>query len=791
MILRWTGRIAVGLVVLVAVIALSLAFWLRLSVPDYSGTAQIAGLRAPVQVWRDQHAVPHIFAANDLDAYRALGYVHAQDRFWQMDMNRRIGAGRLSEVLGTVTLDFDKFMRTLGIYRQAQASYEVLAPEVQQALDAYAQGVNAWREQAGRPIGPEFLILRYTPDPWTPADSIVWGKLLSLQLSSNFSEELLRGRLATRLTGSQMEDLFPPGLGGPPVTLAGLFDLPMDLGMPLGPNRASNVWVVSGSRTESGAPILTNDPHLGLDAPILWYLARIETPSLQIAGATVPGVPFHLLGHNEQIAWGFTTTGGDVQDLFVERLVPDQPDGYETPSGPATFRTRDEVIQVRGSDPVTLTVRHSRHGPVISDVSEDARTYLESVWGEGYALSLAFTLLSDRDTSAEAIYRLNRATDWQGFVDSLSHWRSALQNIAYADVDGTIGLFTPGRVPIRERGDGLTPRPGWEAGWSWTGRVAHEALPQSRDPEQGYLVNANNAIVGPGYPYFIADAYEEAYRARRIVDRIEADDGATPLGHVDMLADSVSLAAREVLPLLLDRVDASGPVAREAVMLLRRWDHEMDRDRPEPLIFTAWLRALNRQLFADELGDLFQDYWGLEPVTVQRVLTDRTAWCDDVTTEEETETCALAVATALQTTLDSLTDQYGTDPTTWRWGDAHRAPLAHRIYGRVPVIRDWFDIGVETDGGVFTVNRGAHSVRSAEAPFAHTHGAGYRAVYDLADLSASRFHITTGQAGHPFSPHYGDFVPLWADNRYITLTGAPQDLEATHRYSLTLRPAPP
>jgi len=368
-------------------------------------------------------------------------------------------------------------------------------------------------------------------------------------------------------------------------------------------------------------------------------------------------------------------------------------------------------------------------------------------------------------------------------------WGAPQQNVVYADVEGNIGLFTPGRLPVRRGHDGAFPVPGWTGDIGWDGFVPVEELPQRLNPTGGRLVNANNAVVGPDYPHLIARSFDEAYRAERIVEMLDDDDGRTVSGHEAMLADTVSLAARDLLPLMLEGVRAENAETAEILARLRRWDHRMDRDAAEPLVFVTWLSELHRSLYADELGPLYDELWNMRPSVVKRMLTDRTVWCDDVTTDG-TEDCADAIGRALADTLALLGDGDGDGgpPADLRWGDAHVAPLEHQLFGRVPLVRDLLSNAVETDGGHFTVNRGGFYGAGGESPFAHTHGAGFRAVYDLSDLDNSRFVIATGQSGHPLSPHWGDMVETWASGGHFPVAGDPSALAADGARTLTLRP---
>ena len=817
--LKWTGRIVIGVLALAGVTIAAVFFWFRSGLPDFEATERLVGLEAPVRVMRDENAVPHVFAAYDEDAYFALGYLHASDRLWQMEAMRRLGAGRLSEIFDSeFSREVDRSMRLLGLYRNAEASLTQLPEPVTAALDAYAAGVNAWLENRSGPLPPEFLLTGTTPEPWRPADSAVWGRLISLFLSFSWRQELERAQLSLILDDEQIAELFPV-IGGPPRTLSnedlsteqraaapppptGLAPVYREAEAPLqralaaipqvlGPMTASNEWVVDGNQTESGLPILANDPHLMLQSPNLWYLARIETPGFMVTGATVPGVPFHVLAHNGTIAWGMTTTGTDVQDLFIERLDPDDPGRYLTPDGSEPFTVREERIRYgAGDDDVeVLTIRESRHGPILSDIEAD----LEDLHDETTAIALAWPALSDADQGIEGLYRLNRATGWQEFLDAVRLMRSPNQNIVYADVAGNIGFIVNGEIPIRDGWDGTMPVPGWSGEFAWSGLIPFEELPQTFNPERGRIVNANNRVDPPDYRHFLHFPYEEGYRAARIEEMLDQTGPQTVDTTTEAMTDIVSLAARDLLPHML-RFRAREAGDAEALSALRLWDHRMDRDRPEPLLFTVWLRELNRALYADELGELFESYWHWRPTVVRQILTENQDWCDDVGTEAVTEDCDAVLSASFAAAVDWIAERHGDDPEAWRWGDEHVAPLTHQVWSRVPLLSSLFDIGIETDGGFFTVNRGAMGFQMDDAtdtPFSHVHGAGYRAVYDMADLANSRFMIATGQSGHPLSPHYGDLVEIWRDRQHIAITGSAAELTERGLGTLALNPAEP
>jgi penicillin amidase len=773
--------------------------WFRSSLPQTSGTVTLAGLHRPVEIVRDTNAVPHIFAESPADAYFALGYVHAQDRLWQMEFTRRLGAGRLAEVLGEPAAKTDRFIRTLGFHRLAEGSVEALSVDVRAALDAYAAGVNAWLETRSGALPPEFVLFRVEPEPWKPADTLLWSRLMALRLGRNWQTELIRASLAERL---ELEDLPPELLGelwpeaspGSPITLSHaapdvgpLFDAIQEAPPPtLFSDGASNGWIVHGRLTETGKPILANDPHLSFEAPILWYLARIEAPGLSVTGATIPGVPFTILGHNRQIAWGMTNAFGDTADLFVETVDPQDPDSYLTPDGPRPFVTRKEDFHV-GGETIPITVRKTHHGPVISDVLDDAAR----VGGADHVVALAMPALRPDDRTVEALYAINRARDWDGFLAAAAKFHAPHVNLFFAATDGDIGFISAGRIPVRKAGDGRLPAPGSDGAHDWRGFIPFERLPRTHNPSSGRIVNANNGLVDDSYPYLIAHDWAEPFRAERIVEVLDAKNEHTIADSEALQMDVLSPAARRLLPAMLTvtPADASG---RRAVALLSGWNHEMRRNRPEPLIYTAWRRHLAKALAEDELGDLLTDYWNLKDsrrtLFVEAALTRNRHWCDDVATPER-ETCQSRLALALDRALEELAAKYGSDMEAWRWGSAHRATFSHRVLTKVPGVRWLADLSIESDGGDDTVSRGETRSGLSGRPYAHVNGSGFRAVYDLSNLDNSRFIIATGQSGNFLAAYYSDLSRPWRDGGYIRIAGNPDGIASTAIARLSLRPA--
>lgn len=786
--MRWIIGILVAIMVVVAGAVAIFAVLFQMALPNLAGEVALPGLQAQAAIERDARGLVTIRAANDQDAYFALGYAHAQDRFWQMEMTRRIGAGRLSELMGSSTLGLDRYIRTLGFYRLAEAQLEHLSPEVRTAIDAYVAGVNAWIETRDRPLPPEFQLLLHDPEPWKPADSLVWGRMMAFQLATNMRSEQAREKLLRELGDEKVRALLPGSAPGDPVTIPPAARALLDRFLPAPPelqsDTASNAWVISGAHTATGAPILANDPHLGFTAPNLWYFATIDAPALQLSGVTVPGVPFHLLGHNAQVAWGFTTTYADTQDLFLETTSPDGLT-YQTRFGWEDFERREEVIDVRFGDPVPMTVRATEHGPVISDLWEDPPRPIGTD-GFGAAFALSFPGLDEEDRTPEALYHLNRATNRQDFEEALRHYGAPVQNIHYADTSGTIGLIAPGRIPLRRNGNGLLPVDGSTGFYDWQGFIPFERLPQVFDPPSGIIRNANNRLVDETYPHLISAEWPPGFRAKRLDSLLASMGEATVEQSINWQLDIVSGAATDLLPLLM-ATDPAGPDSAQAIAMLKGWNGAMERSRIEPLIYATWLNVLTVAVAKDEVRGAYPPYWQEQELFLINVLKgDEAVWCDDIKTEE-TEDCAQILSFTLETTLDQLRDRFGDDMAGWTWGKAHVAVFENRFLGRLPGLDSFANLRIPTSGGDHTLNRG-QSTPSADPLFRHGHGAGYRAVYDLSDLSNSRFSIAGGQSGNPLSPHYDDLLEDWRDGRYFRSRGRAGDIETRADRILVLNP---
>ena len=748
--------------------------------PTTAGRLLVHGLDAPVEVIRDRWGIPHLYAQSAHDLFFAQGYVHAQDRLWQMDFNRRVPSGRLSELFGEVTLSNDRFLRVIGMRRAAEEERRLLDPESAATLAAYAAGVNAGILQHGSRLPIEFTLLRYRPEPWTAADTLVFGKLLAWTLGGNWRYQLLRAHVIARFGIDGLRVLIPPDPGDgpvvvpagvqprrmPPAALLRLLDagrLPAGLG--------SNSWAVSGARTASGAPLLANDPHLEAQMPSIWYEMHLVGGPYDVAGATLPGVPGVVIGHNADIAWGVTNAGPDVQDLYIEQFHATDPNRYLFRGRGEAARVIREEIRVKGQiDPVVETVRITRHGPVINDVVE----------GLGPFLALRWTALEPGTVSA-SLLRLDRARTWDEFRAALRLWTVPAQNFVYADRRGNIGYQLPGRIPIRARGDGTVPVPGWTGEYEWADAIPFERLPWALNPPSGYILTANNRIVPAGYPYLLSHEWDPGFRARRIEALLAPLRRATVADMQGMQLDLMSLPGRETVRALGDLRIAEEPAAG-LLADLRGWDGALGIDSRPAAIYEAFRMALLPLVFKDVLGrDLYKRYverpeaWQVALLGLLRDPSSR--WWG-------AEGRDAVVAKALTQAHAVLTRSLGPDPSRWTWGRLHPMRFAHPL-GRLWVLGWVFNAAAPPTGGdLFTINNGGFS----SSTFAQIIVASYRQVIDLGDWDRSVAVHATGQSGLPFNRHYRDFVRLWATGGYHPMLFSRPRIQQEAEGILTLTP---
>lgn len=808
MAMRILRRTVLALLVLLLVAGVTAGIYARRVLPQTDGELRLPGLHAPLRIERDGNGIPTIQAGDLHDLMFGLGVAHVQDRLWQMETHRRIGAGRLAEAFGESSVDTDRVLRTLGVRRAAAAQWAQTRGEGRDVLLAYTEGVNAALHQLVKARPPEFVLLGLQPEDWDPVDSLAWSIMMAWDLGGNWNNELLRLRLAAKLPLARINQVMPPPPGEAPLptmdypafyrslkldAAQAALDRAADRLMAAAPpsgieGEGSNNWVLASARTTTGGPLLANDPHLKLSTPALWYFARLVMPGWQAGGATMPGTPGIVLGQNEDIAWGVTNTGPDVQDLYLERVKPDDAAQYQTPDGWAGFESSSETIKVRGKPDLTITIRRTRHGPVISDagMADDV-----SAAKAGLVLALRWTALdADTDPVGTAL-RMSRAKSVAEFVDASRGWVAPMLNMVVADRAGAIAMVAPGRVPVRRDDNdlkGIAPAPGWDARYDWQGWLPFDALPQLRDPAAGFIATANQRVIAPDSPHFLTQDWALPYRFRRIVQMIEKRDRHSLADLQAMQADVRSLAVGRLLPRLL-RTRSDHPLASAATKTLAAFTGTMAADSPAPLIYWSWLRHLSQRVLADELGQALYDrtlgsrgyFDALESV----MASDDAWWCDDKTTPA-VETCDQQSTAALGEALDELRTLQGDEVASWRWGRTHLARAEHRPFSHVKALAPWFELRTPVGGDTYTVNVSRVGLRPDPTTgelYLDEHGPSLRAVYDLADRSKSGVMHSSGQSGIPWSPQYRDFLPQWAAVKYVPLW--PKDAPAA---TLTIRP---
>ena len=846
------------------------------SFPELSGTQLATGLIAPVTVTRDAADVTHIKAQSALDAWFAMGYVHAQERGWQLELNRRVMHGELSEAFGPATLETDKLLRTLGIVQAAERQWQGLPAEGKGALQAYSDGINSFYTTSAQALSPEFHILGIKPGgvsgkAWTPQDSVGWSLMMALDLGGNWGTEFARLAAARSLTTAQLWQLFTPYPGEQPASRVDFAKLYAELGVYKAaapdaiktgaasarfnwatdlfdnrfmPNRGaamaagitdwagalgtvegkgSNNWVVPGARTVSGKPLLANDPHLGLSAPAIWYFAHLEAPAgtesgagtkasgrtvpaLNAIGATLPGLPFVVLGRTDKVAWGYTNTGPDVQDLYLEQINPANPEQYRIPGAGtdktwSDFKNRQENIIVKGQSDVQITVRETRHGPVLSDAQAAHSDVMDT---SKYVLALRWSALDADNHTVLAGLRSNHAQSTADLLVAFEAYHSPMQSVVMADTAGRTAFKAVGKLPLRKPDNdilGIAPSPGWDARYDWAGWVSYAQTPQASQADieaKGFLATANQRITPPDFPIFMGQDWTVPYRLNRIEQLLASAPKHDAASMQKIQGDQLSQAAITLLPYLQKALQTSThPQAAAAKTLLADFDGVMRADSSGPLIVEAWADELTRGVIGPRLGaDTFKALYGkrnfrsaLEGILTQDTRKeqdgqdgqDRQAWCGN---KNGATGCAAQSTAALGRALSRLEKDFGNDPRQWTWGKAHNAISSHRPFGNVPLLARFFDVRAPTGGDAYTVNVGQYWANDEKAPFANRHAASMRTVFDLADLEKSQFIYQTGQSGLVFSSRYRDMSSEWAAVQYRPLQMKPPVL--THQ--LELRP---
>lgn len=803
-----------GLLALLLVVLGAVGAYLMRAQPQHEGSLRLLGLKSTVKVTRDGADVVHIVGESMTDTAFALGFTHAQERGWQLEFNRRIMHGELAEILGEAALPVDKLIRTLGIYQAAQKQYAGYPEDVKAGLQAYSKGIQAFYASGSQTLSPEFLLLGTKPGgrsgvAWEPADSVGWALMMALDLGGNWGQEISRLSVAKVMQTSRLWELYPGYPGEAPATKVDLAKFYKDLGVysanpsstsnardasshqqaslslpylgepGLAEGKGSNNWVISGERTASGKPLLANDPHLGLGTPAIWFYAHLQSPEQNVIGATLPGIPLVVLGHNTHVAWGFTNTGPDVQDLYLEKINPANPSQYQTPDGWKAFEKRQELIRVKGKADVVHTVRSTRHGPVLSDAQTAHADILDT---SKFVLALRWSALDKDNHSLVAGMRGSQAQTVKEFLLAFNDYHSPMQNVVVADDQGSIAYKALGKVPLRKPENdlmGMAPAPGWDEKYDWAGWLPMDQTPEDLG-KKGWIATANQRITPENYPYFLGQDWVAPHRMQRITQMIEEKPKHDVQSMKTMQNDVLSLSTQRLLPHLL-AAQSSHALAPEAMKALHGFDSQMKADGAAPLIFAYWADELTRALVEPKMGkDLFHNQYGKRHFrSFLEALMDKPDpwWCGP-------QTCMQQSSDAFTRALTRLAKDHGKDVAHWHWGKAHSAISSHRPLGKSPFLSKWFDVVVPSAGDPFTVNVGTYWLNETVEPFASRHAPSMRAIYDLSDLQSSLFIYQTGQTGVIGPDHYNNMSHEWAAGRYRPLQMQP----STQNSLLTLRP---
>ncbi len=780
------------------------------AMPQLGGEIRLSCLDAPVEIRRDRHGIPHVYAQNEADLWRAQGFVHAQDRLWQMEQNRRIAAGTLSELFGKPALEVDRFSRTIGFRRAAEAEWEALHPDERTVLESYTQGVNAYIASRPDRLAAEFNLLRRQPAPWSPVDVLTFGKFMGWSLSLNWESELVRLGLATRMDPLRAAELEPDYPKENPVILEGVgseeaMRLVHTAGLllseyekikswigPVGAPQGSNSWVLAADKTTGERPLLCNDPHLGLTIPGVWYENHLECPTLTVSGASFAGSPGVIIGHNAQIAWGLTNAMTDVQDLFVERPHPDDPHSFQHNDEWESATVLREEIGVRRADqPHVEEVVITRHGPLINRLIGERATVALALQWSGFLPGHMI----------RAIVALNRARNWGEFNAALDDWSVPVQNFTFADVDGNIGYRLGGRTPMRAGGLGMVPAPGWRDDHEWHGMIPAAELPRLYNPPSGLIVTANNKIVGDDYPHFLGVEWFPGWRARRIEEMIKAKKRLNSRDMERIQLDTTSLYA-ELLTPWLTAIDADDPYVKIAVNNLRSWGHSMEADSAAALVFHYTKLTLLEMVFGDKLGPIFNDYKGMafSPLTLSTGFAHRadTRLLELLRSEEEsvwyTEMATgrlrrrdELVSEALARAVKRIRKEVNPTPRQWAWGRMHQVRYNHPM-GSVRILRGFFNRGPFPIGGDDTTpNQAAYAPQMP--PGLAQVVASYRQIYEVGNWDAARTVTTAGQSGHPLSDNYVDQMPMWLEGMYHPMPWSRAAVETATQQRLVLEPS--
>lgn len=779
---RWLLRLTVMLILLLVAGAVLIWYFAVRSLPDYGASYEMAGISAPVEIVRSTENVPHIFGQSDEDVFFALGVAHAQDRLFQMTVLRRAAKGRLSELYGAPAFPLDNVARRMGLYARAEESVAAQDDATRAALEAYSTGVNEWIRQVNENAmgkgAPEFFLFPDQITYWQPADSLAILKLIAASSSRAVKDEILRARLSLAWPEQgpaflspdasvppAYADLFPGARLAPPERRRADNPHPDLRGfLHPGTGLGANGFAAASDRTAADGSLLANDPQTPLTVPGLFYLARLELSSGGVIGATIPGIPTIWSGRNRDLAWGLTPAAIDDADIFIEEVQPGDSDNYLGPTGWTPFKTETAVIRIHDGENQRITLRETENGPLVPGLSPG----LQDVIPAGHVASLSWTGLSREDRTMSALMGLMRSNNRDEAAETMSLTVAPALTASLADKEG-VTQITAGARPKRSKNHptmGEMPAPGWQPESRWTGISDITANP---DAEQ----NAPGIVLATEEP-------ETGLRHERLAYLLEDREVHSRDSFIATQLDTISPAARSLLPLVGanlwfngEPTEAGTPERQrqDALNLLAEWDGDMSEHLPEPLIYAAWMRELQNRLFQDELGPLADDITRLNPAFIEAVFRDRNGasrWCDIVQSAPK-ENCTTIARQSLDRAILDLTERFGPEVASWRWGDLHQARQQNPALGLVAGLGWIMNLTQSVSGGEFTLAHGG-LLGGGENPYEVVSGAGYRGVYDLADPDSSVFIIATGQSGHPFSRHYDDLAELWRRGEYIGMS---------------------
>lgn len=761
-----------------ALLVRALLIWLgRKRLPQISGSLKVGGLLSPVEIARDRWGVPHIYAANLHDLFFAQGFVHAQDRFWQMELNRRAAAGRLSELLGPACLETDRAARTLGFHRLAEEAWSRAGSGLQEMVSAYTEGINAYlgSDAARRPL--EFALLCHHPEPWQPQDTMAILQLTAWQFNFGWIGKLLRAGICERIGMeglARVDAHYPPGF---PLTLPHGIELNgtslSRKGSPYGVQGiGSNAWALSGEKTTSGKPSLCNDPHVPPTLPSLWYEVHLVGDRLNVIGASMPGMPTVTIGHNARIAWGFTMAMTDTDDLYVEEFHPQEPGRYRFQGEWLAAEVIDETIRIRGRPkPHIERVLLTCHGPIISGI----------VGSSSQPLALRSVALQPLH-SLWGWFLLNCASNWEEFTEALRHIEAPSLNVLYADVEGNIGYRLTGKIPLRAKGQGIFPVPGWDGEYEWIGEIPFDEMPQALNPKQGYILNCNNRIVPDDYPHFLGNLWSNGYRACRLRDLLEEKERLSLADLASMQRDLLSIPGQAFMENLRS-LSNEDPDVRLALSILRAWDGRLDAESVGGTLYQIAKYILLRDLLDPRLGKELTSQLmghGHDSTLLLRLLDEQgAAWLAEMGGYEA------VLVRGLKQAVRWLRQELGSNPSNWRWGRLHPLTFSHAL-GRHPFWAQVFNLGPYSLGG--DADTLCQTAASPSKPFAHEVAPTYRQIVDLGDLRRSLSIHVPGQSGHLGSPHYGDLTEMWLRGEYHPMLWERADIERETESALHLIP---